>query len=383
MQMTRDETVPLSEAQQFALDTILRKPTLGIGIWQINPMEWRMIDRLAGVPEGTYRQDPVPTYRRMLVNSGCCMLDQWIPANPLTIGAQGYGDDRQRTATTGAERIVVDGREIREPEDVAAHLEDIEFPRMRELMRTLDPEALVRGLTTGERSVQAEVGSGILKAPYNMAGFPRVRYAAYGYANYFMAYALYPDLMARDFKLQADCALIRNRAVARAFAEGRLAPYMRLDYDIADDRGTLMDIRSLDRIWFPHFARCLEPLVKAGITMIWHCDGNLMQMVPRLLDCGLKGFQGFQYEHGMDYDKICRMKTRDGEELLIIGGVSVTRTLPFGTPGDVKKEMDWLVRCGPKQGLFLACSSSIAPGVPWENLKTLTEGFHHYRTHGR
>jgi hypothetical protein len=39
--------------------------------------------------------------------------------------------------------------------------------------------------------------------------------------------------------------------------------------------------------------------------MIWHCDGNLMQMVPRLLDVGLRGFRGFPYEDGMDYEKIC------------------------------------------------------------------------------
>ena len=381
--MNVDQAASLSESQQLALDTILRKPTRGIGIWQINPMEWRMIDRLAGVPEGTYRRDPVPTYRDMLINSGCCMLDQWIPENPLTMGAHGYEEDRKRTATTGAERIVLDGREIREPEDVAAHMEEIEFPRLRKDMEDFDLDALVRDVIAGEREMQAEMGSGILKAPHDLAGFPRLRYGAYGYANYFMAYALYPDLMEQDFRLQADCALIRNRAVARAYAEGGFVPYMRLDHDIADDRGTLMDIASLDRIWFPHFARCLEPLVEAGITMIWHCDGNLMQMVPRLLECGLKGFQGFQYEHGMDYEQICRMKTGDGEDLLIIGGVSVTTTLPFGTPADVKREMAWLVEHGPKQGLFLAASSSIAPGVPWENLKVLTEGFLHYRTHGR
>ena len=69
--------------------------------------------------------------------------------------------------------------------------------------------------------------------------------------------------------------------------------------------------------------------------------------------------------------------------LIIIGGVSVTRTLPFGTPGDVKREIDWLVANGPKTGLFLGCSSSVTPGVPWENIEALVEGFHYYRTHGR
>jgi uroporphyrinogen-III decarboxylase len=108
-----------------------------------------------------------------------------------------------------------------------------------------------------------------------------------------------------------------------------------------------------------------------------------MQMIPRLLETGVKGFQGFQYEDGMDYEKICRMKAKDGDGLFIMGGVSVTRTLPRGTPDDVKKELAWLVEKGPRAGLLLMTSSSLTPGAPWENVKTMIEGFQYYREHGR
>ena len=67
---------------------------------------------------------------------------------------------------------------------------------------------------------------------------------------------------------------------------------------------------------------------------------------------------------------------------MIWAGVSVTRTLPFGTPADVRSELDWLVRHGPHAGLFLGASSSITPGVPWENLDALIEGLAYYRSHG-
>ena len=75
--------------------------------------------------------------------------------------------------------------------------------------------------------------------------------------------------------------------------------------------------------------------------------------------------------------------TKDGEDPIIIGGVSVTTTLPLGTPEDVKNELRWLVEKGPKTGLILSVSSSITPGVPWENMETLVEGLNYYRTHGR
>ena len=222
------------------------------------------------------------------------------------------------------------------------------------------------------------LGPDILKVPYDCQVLPGLGYFTYGYVNYFMAYALYPEVMERHFALQADLAVHVNRAGARAYIEGKLPPLLRLDHDMADSRGTLVDIKSLDKIWFPHFARSIKPLLDAGIKLIWHCDGMLMDMVPRLIECGISGFQGFQYEYGMDYEKICKMKDREGRDLFIVGGVSVTTTLPFGKPDDIKKEMKWLVEKGPKNSLALGGSSSIAPGVPWENMKTLIEGFKYY-----
>jgi hypothetical protein len=372
-------------AQQLAWDTFLRRPVKGIGIFQINPMEWVMIDRLAGVPEGSYERDPVPTYRKMLAGAGCCALDQWIPLNPLSMKRDGYdGATKEKGATTGLKEIVCDGMLIDSPEAVVEHMEKFAFPAIEKRIAGFDEAATVARLLAEEARRQEELGPELLKAPYmELARFPALGYFTNGYENYFCAYALYPEVMEKSFRLQGDFALLYTRAGARAIEEGGLPPYLRLDHDMADGRSTLVDIESLDRIWFPHFARCIRPFVDAGVTLIWHCDGNLMQMVPRLLDCGLKGFQGFQYEFGMDYEKICKMRSRDGGELLIIGGVSVTQTLPHGTPDDVRKELRWLVENGPKRGLFLAASSSIAPGVPWENLKALTDGFRHYREHGR
>ncbi|MDD2486038.1 MAG: hypothetical protein PHO05_05775 [bacterium] len=373
----------LSNCAQLALDTILGKPVQGIPTWLFHPMEWRMIDRLAGMPEGSYRQNPIPTYHRMFEQAGVCLVDQWIPENPLTMGSQGYERDKPRGATTGAREIICDGIVIDSPEAAVEHLEKFEFLRLQAALRDFDEDARVREILAGEAEVQRAIGPNMLKSGYGFIRFPCFYYGMYGYEAYFMVFALYPEIIERHFSLQADLCLLNNRAAARAYREGGLPPLYRLDHDMADSRGTLVNIAWLDKLWFPHFARCLEPLLKTDVKLIWHCDGNLSLMVPRLLDAGLKGFQGFQYEDGMDYEKICRMKTRDGDDLFIIAGVSVTRTLPQGTPADVKKEMAWLVEHGPQTGLVLGCTSSITPGVSWENLQTLVEGFTYYREHGR
>jgi len=371
---------------RLALDTIALRPTRGIPTWVLNDMQWSHLETLSGNPPGSYPQDPVRVYRDFQLQAGCCFIDQWIPDNPLSMKDRGYGQDTQRGATSGAATIIRDGMLIDAPEAVVAHLERFLFPQWERWKRDLEAheEQEVRSRIAGEVAVQKLFGMNMLKGPYGgFFAFPGFLYYHYGYESYFMAYALYPEVMERGFKLHADASLVHNRIAARAIIAGGLPRLLRLDHDMADSRGTLVDVRTLDRLWFPHFARALQPFHDAGIRLIWHCDGNLMDMVPRLLECGIGGFQGFQYEDGMDYPNICRMTDRHGQPLFIIGGVSVTTTLPHGTPADIKRHIDWLVEQGPPVGLMLGCSSSIASGVPLENMQALLAGLAHYRAHGR
>jgi len=277
---------------------------------------------------------------------------------------------------------------IDSPEAVVEHMETLVLPGLEERAERLrdggDTTEWRKSLIEQELECQQFFGPAVLKSPYGpFQHKPVLRYGTYGYANYFMAYALYPEIWESDFTLQADIAVACNRVSAEAIIEGGLPRVVRFDHDMADSRGTLVNVATLDAIWFPHFARSIEPLLDAGVRIIWHCDGNLMQMVPRLIEAGVSGFQGFQYEDGMDYEKICKMTDRNGDSLMIWGGVSVTTTLPHGTKDDVAKQVKWLVENGPEVGLVLSASSSITPGTPRENVLTMIEGLRHYREHGR
>ncbi len=370
---------------RLAWDTVNMRPTRGIASRGLNVMDWGLLEEIGGHAPGSYPKDPVRVYLDFERAIGCTMIDQWIPENPLTMTDQGYRDDTKREATTGATQIVRDGMLIDSPEAVVAHMEAILFPQLIAQAKELAANTTrLPKLIADEVKIQRLFGLNMLKGPYSgFFMFPTFRYGAYGYENYFMAYALYPEVMERCFRLHGDVAEKFNAISARAIVEGLLPRLLRLDHDMADSRGTLVDVRSLDRLWMPHFVRAIKPLLDAGIRLIWHCDGNLMDMVPRLLEVGLGGFQGFQYEDGMDYERICKMKTRDGGDLLIIAGVSVTRALPHGTRDDVVKQLRWLVEKGPKVGLFLGASSSVAPRTNRGNVKTLIEGLAHYRKHGR
>src|SRR5450830_1621037 len=104
-------------------------------------MEQGIIERLADVPAGTYKKRPIETYLRMQRNMGTCMVDQWIPTNPLSMGDHGYDPGTNKSATTGQERIVMDGILIDSPEAVIAHLEQKVFPQLRQEIEAWNQDA--------------------------------------------------------------------------------------------------------------------------------------------------------------------------------------------------------------------------------------------------
>ena len=350
-----------------------------------NIMEHAQLNRLAarnGMKDPDYVHDPVNVYARAQREIGADIIDQWIPDNPLTMEAQGFEDGHKRTATTGAKEIVLDGMRIEEPEDVVAHLETYEFPRLEKKIAEFDLEKRVREIGLSEYSQQLEIGLDILKTGYGFIQFPVMGYNEYGYVNYFCAYALYEDVMERHFRLQAELCRKNNQAAALAYRRYHFPKMFRLDFDMTDSRSTLTDIRSLERIWFPQFAWCLEPVVRGtDVRLVWHSDGAIMSMVPGLLASGVRGFQGFQYEDGVDFAQLCRLRGFDGKPLCMTAGVSVTKTLPFKSPREVRAEMDALVDVHGDTILILGCSSSVTPGVSSANIDALIEGLRYYKTH--
>lgn len=200
-----------SENQKLAYDTILNKPNKRVPSWLLHVMEHEHIERLAGVAPGEYVKNPEQVYLKCQYSIGTCLLDQFIPDNPLTMGNRGY-DHTERGATTGGEEIVLDGIKIDSPEAVVEHLESIVFPHIESAVQSFDEDKRVKEIISGEKNIQARLGPGILKSGYGFIQFPILAYGTYGYVNYSMAYALYPDVMEKHFSLQADLALLNNNS---------------------------------------------------------------------------------------------------------------------------------------------------------------------------
>ncbi len=99
--------------------------------------------------------------------------------------------------------------------------------------------------------------------------------------------------------------------------------------------------------------------------MFIHSDGDVFEVIDDLVEIGFDVVNPIQPEC-MDPAEI---KKRWGDKITMCGGLSLQRTLPGGTPAEVREEvLDLIRKCGYDGGLIVAPSNSVQPDVPVENI---------------
>jgi uroporphyrinogen decarboxylase len=112
-------------------------------------------------------------------------------------------------------------------------------------------------------------------------------------------------------------------------------------------------------------------LVKnSGKHVVIHSCGRILRIIPDLIELGVDVLNPVQSEC-MD---LGFLKETYGDKLTFWGGVSTQKTLPYGTPDDVRKETEQVIKLMSKKGGYITCPSQvIQEDVPYENLKALIE----------
>ncbi|MCM8757040.1 MAG: uroporphyrinogen decarboxylase family protein [Candidatus Omnitrophica bacterium] len=137
--------------------------------------------------------------------------------------------------------------------------------------------------------------------------------------------------------------------------------------DLAGQNGLLISPFLWERFIKPHHVRLNQVIHNYGARVIYHSDGAVISLVEGLIDMGIDILQSLQFDAtGMDP---VYLKERFGHRLCFQGGVSVQKTLPFGTPDEVKEEVKKLISIlGKGGGYILGPSHSIQAGTPPENI---------------
>jgi len=138
-----------------------------------------------------------------------------------------------------------------------------------------------------------------------------------------------------------------------------------------DDVGMQHSMIISPRIWRKFLKPIYEKLAtlihKRGGYFVFHSDGWIEPIIPDLIEVGVDVLTPVQPEC-MD---VYKLKELYGSELCLDGTISIQRTLPFGKPEEIEREVkDRIEKLGPT-GLILGPGHAIQPEVPLENIITL------------
>ncbi len=176
-----------------------------------------------------------------------------------------------------------------------------------------------------------------------------------------------PHIARALFERTAAC----QQFAARQFAAAGVDILITGD-DIAGQTGPLIS----PELW----RRFLKPLLASTVRIVketnpatrvfYHSDGNVEAFIPELIEVGIEILNPIQPEV-MDPAAI---KRRYGDRLSFWGTLSVQRTMPLGTPDEVRAEVRARIReVGRGGGLILAPAHVLGPETPWENIVAFFE----------
>lgn len=192
-------------------------------------------------------------------------------------------------------------------------------------------------------------------------------YSSIGLQTFCMWMHDHPDLIGEVLRRRGR----ENARWARLAARERLCPLFFIGEDIACKGRLLFSPDWLRRHFFPPLRTNIQPLVEAGIKVIFHSDGYLMEIMDDLLDAGISGLNPIEPLAGMD---IGRLKRRYGDRLILVGNVDCSQTLPFGSVEEVRRAVKECTRAASTGGgHFMGSSSEITPATPLKNVLAFYE----------
>lgn len=221
------------------------------------------------------------------------------------------------------------------------------------------PERIAAAHAGGPRCIMVSNGN-IFETSWYMRGFERM----------FLDLAINPEL-AHDLMDRVTGFYVEFFQRILSAAKGEVDLVFTAD-DIGGQNGLLMSLEMWEQFIKPYHVRLNAAIHEHGARVIYHSDGSIMAAVAGLIDMRIDVLQALQFDAaGMDAVK---MKAAYGGQLCFQGGVSVQQTLPFGTPEQVREEVEHLISTlGRNGGYILGPSHCIQAGTPPENIYAMFE----------
>lgn len=135
--------------------------------------------------------------------------------------------------------------------------------------------------------------------------------------------------------------------------------------DMAGRQGSLISKEMFKEFMTPYYKKITDFLNSKGIKhMIVDTDGNVDELIPLFIECGVNGMFPFEVQAGCDIVKI----RKKYPEFLIMGGLDKRVLAQSKEKIDIelKEKLPYMLKMG---GFIPYADHAIPPDVSWENFK--------------
>jgi uroporphyrinogen decarboxylase len=141
--------------------------------------------------------------------------------------------------------------------------------------------------------------------------------------------------------------------------------------DLGSQRDTFISPETYDQIFRPFYKEIYALVHKYGAKTAMHCCGSARRLIPALIEAGLDILDVVQTKAaGME---IKSLHDDFGSEMTFMGSMCVQDLLPFGTPEDVRREVDLRKELFRNGGLIIGPSHLIQRDGKLENIVAMYE----------
>lgn len=194
-----------------------------------------------------------------------------------------------------------------------------------------------------------------------------------GVKEWYMCHIKRPDYILKIFERQCEIALENLEKIYKVVGD-RVTVVFVSGTDFGMQRGPIMSIRTYQKLYKPFHKRINKWIHEhTSWKTFMHSCGSIEPLINEFIEAGFDILNPVQTSAvGMDPSLL---KSKYGDRIVFWGGgIDTQRTLPFGTPDQVRKEVRERIRIfGPKGGFVFAAIHNIQPRVPIENVIAMFE----------